>query len=61
MNDNSACPLFLFMSSDPYFYFVFLFMEGNSATFQNILILLGNIIEWANMDCNMQLCWSLFF
>ena len=31
---------------DPYFYFVFfLFMEGNSATFQNILILLGSIIE----------------
>ena len=51
------------MSPDPYFNFVFLFMEGNSATFQNILILLGSIIEEANMDCNMQewqLYWSLF-
>ena len=32
----------------------FLSMEDNSATFQNILILLGSIIEYANMDCNMQ-------
>ena len=45
-DDNSACLHFLIMSPDPYFYFVFfLFMEGNSATFQNILILLGSIIE----------------
>ena len=37
-------------------------MEGNSASFLNILILVGSIIEYANMDCSMQewqLCWSL--
>ena len=44
-NDNSAYLCFLIMSPDPYFYFVFLFMAGNSSTFHNILLLLGSIIE----------------
>ena len=29
-------------------------MEGNSATFHNILILLGSFIDQANMDSFMQ-------
>ena len=38
-------------------------MEGNSATFHNILILLGSIIVHADMEGykqEWQLCWSLF-
>ena len=32
-NDNFAYPYFLIRSSDPYFYFVFLFMEVNTTIF----------------------------
>ena len=32
----------------------FMFMEGNSTTFHNILIFLGSIIEQVNMECHMQ-------
>ena len=37
-------------------------MESNSATFQNILMVLSRIIEQVNMECHIQewqLCWSL--
>ena len=53
-HDNSACPHFPSLSPDPYFYFVFLFMEGNSAIFHKILILFGSNIEKANMECHMH-------
>ena len=44
-NDNSASLHFLIMFPDTYILLHFLFVEGNSATFQNILIILGSNIE----------------
>ena len=42
-NDNSAYLHFLLMSSDPYFFNSFWFLEHNSATVRNILMVLGRI------------------
>ena len=49
-----ACLHFLIISPDPYLTSFFLFMEGNSATFQNILMVLSRIIEQVNMECHIQ-------
>ena len=61
-NDNSANPHFLIMSPDPYFT-SFSFMECNSATVRNILMVLGRITEQVNIEYRMQekqLCLSSF-
>ena len=52
-NDNSVCLHFLIMYPDPYFYFMFCLWRV-TATFRNILILLGSIKEEVNMEWHMQ-------
>ena len=52
-NSNSAIICFQIMSTDPYFT-SFLFLERNSATIRNILMVLGRFTEQINMECHMQ-------
>ena len=51
--DNSANLQFKIMSPEPYFTSV-LFLERNSASIRNILMVLGRIIEQVNVECHMQ-------
>ena len=52
-NDNSAYLHFLIMSPDPYFTSSS-FLEYNSVTIRNILMVLGKFIEQVNMECRVQ-------
>ena len=49
--DKSPNLRFQIMSPDPY---SFLFLERNSASIRNILMVLGRIIEHVSVECHMQ-------
>ena len=51
-NDNSAYLPFLIMSPDPYFT-SFSFLDHNSGTIRNILMVLGRIIEQVDLKGHM--------
>ena len=52
-NDNSANLRFLSISPDPYST-SFSFLERNSATVRNILMVLGRIIKQINVEYRME-------
>ena len=52
-NDNSAYIPFVIMSPDPYFT-SFSFLNHNSGTIRNILMVPDRFIEQVNMKCHMQ-------
>ena len=51
--DNSANLRLQIMSPDPFFT-SFLFLERNSASIRNILMVLDRIIEQVSVECHMQ-------
>ena len=51
--ENSAYLPFLIISPDPYFT-SFSFMDHNSGTIRNILMILSRILEQVNMEGHMQ-------
>ena len=52
-NDNSAYLPYLILSPDPIFT-SFSFLDHNSGTIRNILMVLGRIIEHVNLKGHMQ-------
>ena len=51
--DNSANLRFQIISPDPYFT-SFLFLNRNSASIKNILMVLGRIVDQFIVECHMQ-------